>query len=72
MGKKNEIKKIAPSLCMESLKGFHEASYWLNSMIPEIIKYIEEAPTHNQPLKDFIIKNVKERHDAVNAFYVYE
>ncbi len=72
MAKKQEIQKIAPSRCMESLQGFNEAVFFLMQQMETIVQYLEETPSDNQPLKDHIIKITKQHTERVNSFYVYE
>jgi len=67
-----EIKKIAPHLCLQSLTGHTEAVSGLMGIMDELIQYVEETPSENQPLKDFFIKNLKKHVSNVNSFQVYE
>jgi hypothetical protein len=64
MAKKEQIIKISPASCLQSLQAYHEAVMLLTITLKQVLPHFED-----QGVSEWISKPIQEALDGITKFY---
>lgn len=71
MANKREVKKIAPSLCIQSLESYLNAVFGLTNILPSLIEYLESGK-ENPELRGYLTTLIKNHKENIDSHLNYE